>query len=112
MTINALHSHSTEINVNYFFSFCHCCGLYPQGSFEHHDSKGEHKAHIANLQLSHSIQTMADDWYNAHLNSDFLRDKQIQKNLWWIWQVLKPKFYSVHLNYGINMHIHYYNASV
>ena len=36
---------------------------------------------------------MADDWYNAHLNSDFLRDEQIQKNLWWIWQVLKHKFY-------------------
>lgn len=55
---------------------------------------------------------MADDWYNAHLNSEFLRDEQIQKKLWRIWQVLKPKVYSFHLNYGINMNIHYYNASV
>jgi hypothetical protein len=34
-------------------------------------------AHITNLQLYHSIQTIADDWYNAHLNSDYLRDEQI-----------------------------------
>jgi len=24
---------------------------------------------------------MADDWYNAHLNSDFLRDEQIKKKI-------------------------------
>jgi hypothetical protein len=67
---------------------------------------------IQQIYSSYNKSTMADDWYNAHLNSDFLRDQQIKQKLLWIWQVLKPKFYSFHLNYGIYMHIHYYNASV